>query len=334
VLHSILHALDVFVSHLRAIGWQWLGIAVALHLTKLCARTRAWRNILAAAHPGAAVRWRHAFGAYAAGAAVNAVLPARSGDVVKLYLIKQRIAGSRYPTLAATLVVDTLFDFVVSGCLFLWALQQNVLPGLDVLGTLRAIDWSWVQRNPHTALIVAGIVLVLLLVAFLLLRRRVENLFQQVRAGGAILTEPSRYLRSVVTLQALDWALRLATIFFLLRAFGLPATLHNALLVQVAQSLSTLVPLTPGGIGTEQGLVVYVFSGKASAAAVLAFSVGMKVTLLATNLVVGFVALAAMLRTFRVFRSVSDVRVRERRELAHQDGGEEDEPERDLVEAP
>jgi hypothetical protein len=58
------------------------------------------------------------------------------------------------------------------------------------------------------------------------------------------------------------------------------------------------------------------------------------VTLRASNLVVGFVALAAMLRTFRVFRSVSDVRVRERRELAHQDGGEEDEPERDLVEAP
>jgi uncharacterized membrane protein YbhN (UPF0104 family) len=334
VLHSILHAVHVFAEHLRAVGWGALGIAVGLHLTKLCARTRAWRNILAAAHPDVTVRWRHAFGAYAAGAAVNAVVPARSGDVVKLYLIRQRIAGSRYPTLAATLAVDTLFDFVVSLSLFLWALEQNVLPGLDVVGRLRAIDWSWAERHPRAALIVAGAVLVLLALAAVLLRRRAEGIVRQVRAGGAILAQPRRYLRSVVSLQALDWLLRIATIFFLLRAFGIPATVHNALLVQVSQSLSTLVPLTPGGIGTEQGLVVYVFSRKAAAAAVLAFSVGMKATLLTTNLVVGFVALALMLRTLHIFRSVADVRVRQRRELADQRGGEEDETESDLVEAP
>ncbi|HET8528192.1 MAG TPA: lysylphosphatidylglycerol synthase transmembrane domain-containing protein [Gaiellaceae bacterium] len=334
MLDSILHALHVFVDHLQAIGWGSLGIAVCLHLTKLAARTRAWRNILAAAHPGSLVRWRHAFGAYAAGAAVNAILPARGGDVVKLYLIRHRIAGSRYPTLAATLVVDTLFDFVVSGCLFLWALQQNVLPGIDVLGGLRSIDWSWADRHPRAALIAAGVVLLLLLVAVLLLRRRVEDFLRQLRAGGAILGQPRRYLRSVVLLQAFDWVLRIATIFFLLRAFGLPATLHNALLVQVTQSLSTLVPLTPGGIGTEQGLVVYVFSGKAAAAAVLAFSVGMKVALMTTNVVVGFLSIALMLRTWHVVRSVSDVRVRERGELADQRGGEEDQPESDLVEVP
>jgi uncharacterized membrane protein YbhN (UPF0104 family) len=305
VLDSILHALRVFVEHLQAIGWSSLGIAVCLHLTKLGARTRAWRNILAAAHPEANVRWRDAFGAYAGGAAVNAILPARGGDVLRLFLIKRRIPGSRYPTLAATLLVDTLFDFVLSGALFVWALQQNVLPGIDVLGRLRAIDWSWTQRNPRAALIVAGAVVVALVLLALLLRRRVENLARQLRAGGAILAEPLRYLRSVAALQALDWTLRIATIFFLLHAFGLPATVHNALLVQVAQSLSTLVPLTPGGIGTEQGLVVYVFTGKASAASVLAFSVGMKVTLLATNVVVGFAAIAVMLRTLHWRRALA-----------------------------
>jgi len=307
MVETILHALHVFVDHLQAIGWGSLGVAVCLHLAKMGARTRAWRNILAAAHPAENVRWRSAFGAYAAGAAVNAILPARGGDVLKLFLIKRRIPGSRYPTLAATLVVDTLFDFVLSGALFVWALQQNVLPGIDVLGSLRAIDWSWAQRNPHTAVIVAGAVVAVLVVLGLLLRRRVEGLAHQLRAGGAILAEPLRYLRSVAALQALDWVLRISTIFFLLRAFGLPATLHNALLVQVAQSLSTLVPLTPGGIGTEQGLVVYVFTGKASAASVLGFSVGMKVTLLATNVVVGFAAIALMLRTLHWRRALGQV---------------------------
>jgi uncharacterized membrane protein YbhN (UPF0104 family) len=75
------------------------------------------------------------------------------------------------------------------------------------------------------------------------------------------------------------------------------------LLVQVTQSLSTILPLTPAGIGTEQGLLVYVFSGKASASKVLSFSVGMKVALMTVNLVLGFGAIALMLRTIR-WRSV------------------------------
>jgi hypothetical protein len=74
----------------------------------------------------------------------------------------------------------------------------------------------------------------------------------------------------------------------------------------VTQSLSTLVPLTPGGIGTEQGLIVYVFSGRAAKAAILSFSVGMKVALLTANLVVGFCAIALMLRTLHWRRALAE----------------------------
>jgi len=305
-LSQIVHALDVFIGQLRSIGWTSLAIACGFHLCKILVRTRAWRNILAAAHPGVVVRWRSVFGSYAAGAAVNAVLPARGGDVLKLFLIKQRIPGSRYPTLVATLAVDTLFDFVVSAALLVWALQLGVLPGLDVLGRIRSIDWSWAERHPRVALAVAGVALVLVIVGSLWARRRVDDFAHQLRSGGAILRRPRRYLRSVVSWQVLDWACRLATIYFLLRAFGVPATVHNALLVQVTQSLSTLVPLTPGGIGTEQGLIVYVFLGRAAKAAVVSFSVGMKITLMTVNVVLGFSAIALMLRTLRWRRALAE----------------------------
>ena len=306
MLSQILHALDVFVDHLRSIGWRWLAVAAGFHVCKMLVRTRAWRNILAAAHPHVVVRWRSVFGSYAAGAAVNAVLPARGGDVLKLFLIRQRIVGSRYPALVATLAVDTLFDFFVSAALLVWALQLGVLPGLDVLARIRSIDWSWAERHPRLALVIAGVLLVAVIVASLWARRRVKDFGQQLRSGGAILAQPRRYLRSVVSWQALDWACRFATIFCLLRAFAVPATLHDVLLVQVTQSLSTLVPLTPGGIGTEQGLIVYVFAGKAAKAAVVGFSVGMKVTLMTVNVVVGFAAIALMLRTLRWRRLLAD----------------------------
>lgn len=293
------HAFDVFAAHLGSIGWTAVGIAVACHLFKLLVRTRAWRNILAAAHPRARVRWRGVFGAYTAGAAVNAVVPARGGDALKLFLARRQIAGSAYPTLVATLAVETLVDLVLSTALLLWALQQNALPGLRVLPRLRSIDWSWADRDPHLALALGAGVLAASAVVGIWARPRVRELGAKLRAGGAILRRPTEYARRVVVWQLLDWVLRLATVYWLLRAFGMPATVHNALLVQVTQSLSTLVPLTPGGIGTEQGLVAYVFAGKASAASVLGFSVGMKVVLTSVNLVVGLVAIVLMLGTLR-----------------------------------
>src|SRR6266545_3956778 len=80
------------------------------HLCKLVAVSRAWRNILRAAYPGQRIRWRQIFGAYVAGTGVNALIPARGGDVVRLFLAKRRIEGSTYTTLVSTSLLQTLFD--------------------------------------------------------------------------------------------------------------------------------------------------------------------------------------------------------------------------------
>ena len=61
--------------------------------------------------------------------------------------------------------------------------------------------------------------------------------------------------------QAADWGLRLLTIWFMLAAFGIPQTLQNAGLVQVSTSVSTLFPITPAGVGTEQAFLLYVLHG-------------------------------------------------------------------------
>jgi uncharacterized membrane protein YbhN (UPF0104 family) len=299
MLHHLLHAADVFFDHLTSIGWRALGIAICAQIAKLAVRSVAWRNIIAAAYPRAKVRWLSVFGSYLAGVGVNAILPARGGDALKLYLVKQRVEGSTYPTLIATLFVDTLFDFVVSGCLVIAAVYWGVIPNPDILGRLQSIDWSWAARHPHAALVVAGVLAALGVAGGVWTRRRVVSFGEQLREGGAILRTPRLYLLRVVSWQALDWVLRLTTVFWFLRAFGLPATLHNALLVQVASSLSTVLPLTPGGVGTEQGLIVYALKGKAPSAVLLSFSIGVKITLVVVNVILGFTAIVLMLGTFR-----------------------------------
>jgi hypothetical protein len=65
------------------------------------------------------------------------------------------------------------------------------------------------------------------------------------------------------------------------------------------------VPISPGGIGTEQALLLYTLRGQATRTALLAFSVGMKLTLTVVNATVGFSAILLTLRTVR-FRRASD----------------------------
>jgi uncharacterized protein (TIRG00374 family) len=96
------------------------------------------------------------------------------------------------------------------------------------------------------------------------------------------------------------------TVWFLLDAFDIPQSLQNALLVQVSSSLATLVPLTPAGIGTEQAFLLYVFQGAVPSAQLLAFSVGMRIMLSATNAIAGFTAIALTLRTVRISRAVDE----------------------------
>jgi uncharacterized membrane protein YbhN (UPF0104 family) len=297
-LHAFFHAVTVFFDHLAAVHWDLLGIALALHFAKLNLRAIAWRTILRAAYPGQRIRFRSVFGAYAAGVGVNSVVPARGGDAVKLFLIKRRIADSTYTTLAPTLIAETAFDFFVAGGLMIWALWIGVLPTHQVYSRLPSVDWGFFLEHREATEIGFGVLLAAAAIGVILLLEHGQNFRRRVGRGFAIMHDPWRLLRGVIVPQALSWVLRIASVYFFLRAFGVHASLHNALLAQVVESLATLFPATPGGAGTKQGLIVFLFRGQAvSKSLLLAFSVGMNLALVVFNLVVGLAALAIMART-------------------------------------
>ncbi len=305
MIHSVLHAIWVFFHHLAAVEWKWLAIGILCHLCKLLAVSRAWRNIIQAAYPDRRVRWHQMFGSYVAGTGVNALIPARGGDVVRLFLAKRRVEGSTYTTLVSTSLLQTIFDMLVASCFILWAVTQHVLPGLDVLRSpsLPALDYGWAFRHPTAGLILFGLLLLFGTALVAWVAERVEEFKAKVAQGFAAVRDRSYYLRRVVLWQVVDWSLRLATVFFFLRAFGIPATLRNALLVQVSQSLATIFPISPAGIGTEQALLLYIFRNVTSKSMALSFSVGMRVTLIVVNAVVGFTAILLMTGTLRVRRA-------------------------------
>ena len=296
-MSAVLHDIRVFFDHLADVGWTALGIALLCQFVKVACVSRAWRNIIAAAYPECLVRWRSVFGAYLARVGVNAIVPARGGDAVGLFIAKHRVEGSTYPTLASTLVALTLFDFVLASSFILYALVSRQLPGSSVLAHLPAFDFHWFFAHLQGTLIVVGVVVLLVLLVLLWFAEDLFEFRRRIARGFAVFADFGHYLQHVAVWQLGDWSLRLVTIFFFLKAFHVPATFHNAVLVQVTQSLAVLFPISPSGIGTEQALLLYTFAGKATKTVLLSFSVGMRVTLIAFNALLGFGAILVMLRT-------------------------------------
>src|SRR5437764_1401135 len=200
-MSAVLHDIRVFFDHLADVGWTALGIALLCQLTKLCCTSRAWRNILATSYAEETVRWRSIFGAYLARVGVNAIVPARGGDAVGLFIAKRRIEGATYPTLGATLVALTLFDSVLASCFILYALASGELPGSSVLAHLHAFDFHWFFAHLQGTLIAIGLILfALTLIIFnallgfgaILLMMRTLHWRQHVEADRDAVAEHSR----------------------------------------------------------------------------------------------------------------------------------------------
>ncbi len=303
-VRAFLDASEAFFRAVAAVAWGALLLGVAFHLLRLFMRVRAWQNILQAAYPETKVRYWSTFGAYMAGVGVNAVVPARGGDVVKLYIAKHRIDGSSYPTLASSLVVETLLDFVVAAILFLAAIQLGLLPGLPDLPRLPAFDWTFVVEHPRAAVFIWCVLLTGLILLVAWSSRHVTAFRQKLALGFAILHDWRAYLREVASWQAGSWLARVASTFFFLRAFHVDATVKTTLAVLVVSGLSTMLPFTPGGAGTQQAILVFALAGAAASSTILAFSFGQQLVITIVNVAIGFGAILLMLGTLRWRRHV------------------------------
>jgi uncharacterized membrane protein YbhN (UPF0104 family) len=288
---EVFDAIQVFFEQLASVKFSALALAIAAHVLKTMCTSRAWWNTIAAAYPKEEVRWRSIYASYLAGVGINAIIPVRAGDAVKLYMAHRAVPGGTYTTLTSSLLVLSIFDGAMATLIFVYALTLGVLPGVSSLGGLPGFDFGFIAANPEFWLLVLFALVILGVVGFFWLRLHVAEFKLRVRQGFSVLSDRTEYLRTVAAWQAGDWLLRFVAIWFFLDAFGVPQTIRNVLLVQVTQSLATLVPISPGGIGTEQAFIVYVFEGAVATSKLLAFSVGMKLTLITTNVILGFGAI-------------------------------------------
>jgi glycosyltransferase 2 family protein len=304
-ISSFFDAVGKFFSDLAAVHWFALLLGLAFFGLNLTLRSRAFFNSLRAAYPSARFQWRRIWGAYFAAVGFNNVVPARGGDVIKLFLTRSSIPGSRYPTVAAAFFVESVFDATVGVLVLIFAFTQGVFPKPPQFAKLSSFDISYLASHFRLTLFLVTAIGILALVAFALLSTRVQAFWQRVRQGVTILRDRPRYLRQVASLQVVAWLCRFAAFWFLLDAFRVGGSVRNVLLVFGVNQVAGAVPFTPGGAGVQQALLVKVFAHAAPTTVVAAYSVGQQIAIAAFTALVGLGSVVFIFR-FRSFREVID----------------------------
>jgi glycosyltransferase 2 family protein len=181
---------------------------------------------------------------------VNCVTVARLGDAYRSYLLK-REAGVSFAVTLGTVLAERLLDLVV-------------LAAMMGAGVLVVFGHSL----PTGALqgLAAGLILSVVGTVGLLAMRRFRRAFEQILPErlhafytrlehGAV--DSFRRLPLLVALSVAGWVLEGAALYAVAAAVGAPVSVAGALVVALAASLLTAVPITPAGLGfTEVGMVV------------------------------------------------------------------------------
>jgi uncharacterized membrane protein YbhN (UPF0104 family) len=331
--HSVSQFFDAvgsFFSDLAAVHWGALLLGALFFVLNLTLRSRAIFNSMRAAYPRARFQWRRIWGAYFAAVGFNNVVPARGGDVIKLFLAKSSIPDSTYATVAASIYTEAPFDITLSVIILIFAFTQGVFPKPPDFAKLDAFDLSFLASNFRLTLFLITLLSIAGIVAFAFLSRRVVAFWARLQQGLTILRDRHRYLRQVIFFQVLAWFSRATAFWCFLDAFRIGGSVRNVMLVFAVNSVSGLIPLAPGGAGIQQALFAKVFASKAHGTSlVVAYSVGQQIVVAVLTAGIGLFSVLFIFR-FRSFKEVIHAgradRAQEKR--PPRDGPDEDEPER------
>ena len=251
-------------KEIRAVPIQAIVGGVALDTLQTVFAAVTWLTILRAAFPAAAVPFRPVLASYAVGVALNGFLPANIGSLVMMLMFVTLIAGATFAAIFSGFVVQKIPFTVLSVALYVYLFAT-------VPGSL-SLELGIVSKHPGlTAVLVLGTVVLLVLVGRFFWHRATK-LRDKLKTGGAILGQPRRFATGVALPAVASFAARLGIVAVFLAAFSIPVSFHTVTAVAGANSISSSLSFTPGGVGVTQALNVVVLEGTTSAANATAYS--------------------------------------------------------------
>lgn len=241
------------------VNYSYLAIAVVPFLFTLLAKVPRWALLFGEDAPN----WDTLFGAMNVGYAVNALLPARLGEIVRAYWVRDRSGVSMMHTLA-TIALERVIDGITLLIVLLIMATTVALP-LKLLGPALTIG----------VLFVIALVLMVWLAhgssreghVFSRMMQRWESgrwalvagVVRQIVAGVQVLRS-RRAIVLVLTYTFVTWASNAVLIWLVLRAFHIEAPLAAGILLTAVLNLGMAVPSAPGYLGVFDYLMVLTLS--------------------------------------------------------------------------
>lgn len=246
--------LDQLGNDFSHVEYSYLALAMVAFVVNLGMKVPRWALLFGDDAPD----WDNLFGAINVGYAVNSLLPARLGDLVRAYWIRDRAGISMVQTLS-TIALERVLDGVTVLAMFLILAPTVAFPS-----ALRG------------SALAAGSVFVALLLAMLALAYAStrENRFSRFLRGleegrwaivGRVIGQVSNGLRALhdartvgllVLYTAIIWGANSVLLWLVALAFHLDAPLAAGALGNAVVSLGMTVPSTPGYIGIFDYLIV------------------------------------------------------------------------------
>ena len=81
-------------------------------------------------------------------------MPARGGDVIRLFLTKSSVPNSSYPAVASSFAVELVFDLCMAIPVLAFAFTQGVFPKPPDFSKLPAFDLAFFASHPRFTLFV------------------------------------------------------------------------------------------------------------------------------------------------------------------------------------
>ena len=269
-LHGVLTIgmIALLVYYARTVHWgaawhairsasPWLLLLAALaNLATVGAKAVVWWIFL---RPVGAPSLGLAMRATAAGAGINNLLIANSGEAARAVLVTRSSEASGTGVVAA-LALERLFDFigyvlVLIGAAFLLPLPQNVVrwrpEAIVVLGAIVVVLIALLVHAPHpppVGQVITGVV-ARVRAGFELFIERLAHIVTVRRMGAALL------------LTGVNWGTQIASYHFTAMAAHFPISLAGSITAMLLVNVGFLVRATPGNVGVFQ--LVYAVTAQA-----------------------------------------------------------------------
>jgi len=234
------------IPKLLRTDWRWVAVAIVTDVLVYMIQGWRWSILL---RPLADIPvWRGIQAVYI-GLFANEVLPLRSGEVVRAYLMR-KWTGLRFSQVAASVITERIMDGVVLVLGFYLATRAVDLP--------RALDTgAWIM-----ALLILGMA-ALLAVAVIhkghakaaMMYSKWSRPFHNMVDAAHVMGNSRTFLLAIPG-SAGFMLLQVAPVYALLRGYGMEVTLTSAAVVIAVLRVVTVVPGLPGNLGTFQAATV------------------------------------------------------------------------------